>query len=72
MSNLKLPPIFKLTNTDIFAAWFVVTRDATPDEIRVVRTVLRHPLGFVSLSVKEGRTRHEHQPARAAPLRANL
>ena len=29
-----------LTNTDPFAAWFVVTGDATPDGIRVVRSVL--------------------------------
>ena len=32
--------ICKLTNTDPFAAWFVVTGDATPDGIRVVRSVL--------------------------------
>jgi hypothetical protein len=30
----------KLTNTDPFATWSVVTRDATPDGIRVVRSVL--------------------------------
>ena len=31
---LKLPGIFKLTNTERFAAWFVVSGDATADEIR--------------------------------------
>ena len=29
-----------MINTDLFAAWFVVTGDATPDGIRVVRSVL--------------------------------
>jgi len=37
----KLPPFLKLTNTEPFAAWCVVTGDATPDGIRVVRSVLR-------------------------------
>ena len=32
--------LLKLTNTDPFAAWFVVTGDATPDGIRVVWSVL--------------------------------
>jgi len=32
----KLPVFLKLTNTDPFAAWFVVTGDATPDGIHVV------------------------------------
>ena len=36
----KLPAFLKLTNTDPFAAWFVVTGDATPDGILVVRSVL--------------------------------
>ena len=36
----KLPELLKLPNTDPFAAWFVVTGDATPDGIRVVRSVL--------------------------------
>jgi len=36
----KLPSSLKLTNTDPFVAWFVVTGDATPDGIRVVRSVL--------------------------------
>jgi len=36
----KLPPFLKLINTDPFAVWFVVTGDATPDGIRVVRSVL--------------------------------
>ena len=36
----KLPGLFKLTNTEPFAAWFVVTGDATVDEIRVARSVL--------------------------------
>ena len=36
----KLPVFIKLTNTDTFAAWFVVTGDATLDGIRVVRSVL--------------------------------
>jgi len=38
--SLKLPVFLKLTNADPFAAWFVVTGDATPDGIRVVRSVL--------------------------------
>ena len=37
---LKLPAFLKLTNTDPFAAWSVVTGDATLDGIRVVRSVL--------------------------------
>ena len=37
---LKLPAFLKLTNTDPFVAWFVVTGDATPDGIRVVRSVM--------------------------------
>ena len=36
----KLPGLGKLTNTEPFAAWFVVTGDATADGIRVVRSVL--------------------------------
>ena len=37
---VKLPVFLKLINTDPFAAWFVVTEDATPDGMRVVRSVL--------------------------------
>ena len=37
---LKLPVFLMSTNEDFFAAWFVVTGDATPDGIRVVRSVL--------------------------------
>ena len=37
---MKLPVFLKLTNTDPFAAWYVVTGDVTPDGIRVVRSVL--------------------------------
>ena len=36
----KLPVFLNLTNTDPFAAWFVVTGDATLDGIRVVRSLL--------------------------------
>ena len=36
----KLPALVELTNTKSFAAWFIVTGDATADEIRVVRSVL--------------------------------
>ena len=36
----KLPAFRRLTNTDPFAAWFVVNGDATPGGIRVVRSVL--------------------------------
>ena len=36
----KLPVFLKLTNTDPFAAWSVVTGDATPDGIRVARSIL--------------------------------
>ena len=32
----KLPVFLKLIGMDAFAAWFVVTGDATPDGIRVV------------------------------------
>ena len=35
-----MPGLAKLTNTEPFAAWFVVTGDATADGIRVVRSVL--------------------------------
>ena len=36
----KLPAFLKLTNTEPFVAWFVVTGGAAPDGIRVVRSVL--------------------------------
>ena len=36
----KLRGVFKLINTEPFAAWFVITGDATADEIRVVWSVL--------------------------------
>ena len=36
----KLPGVFKLPNAERFAAWFVVSGDATADEIHVVRSVL--------------------------------
>ena len=36
----KLPVFLKLIGMDAFAAWFVVIGDATPDGIRVVRSVL--------------------------------
>ena len=35
-SIFKLPGVFKLTNKERFAAWFVVSGDATAIEIRVV------------------------------------
>jgi hypothetical protein len=37
---IELPASLKLTHTNPFAAWFVVKRDAPPDGIRVVRSVL--------------------------------
>ena len=37
----KLPGLVNLTNTEPFAAWFVVTGDATADGIRVVRFEVR-------------------------------
>ena len=37
---LKLPLVFKLTKTEGFAGWFVVSGDATADEIGVVWSVL--------------------------------
>jgi hypothetical protein len=37
---LKLSVFLMLTNTDPFAAWFVVSEDVTPDGIRVVRWFL--------------------------------
>ena len=39
-ASFKLPGLLKLTNTEPFAAWFVVTGDATADGISVVRSVL--------------------------------
>ena len=45
---LKLPVFLKLTNTNPFAAWFVVTGDATPDGIRVVRSVFGAISSFVA------------------------
>ena len=36
----KWPVFLMLTNTDPFAAWFVVTGDVIPDGIHVVRSVL--------------------------------
>jgi hypothetical protein len=36
----KLRVFLKLTHKDPFGAWFVVTGDATPDGMRVVRSVL--------------------------------
>ena len=36
----KTPAFLKSTHTDPFAAWFVQSGDATPDGIRVVRSVL--------------------------------
>ena len=38
--SFKLQALVKLTNTEPFAAWFVVTGDVTAHEIRVVRSVL--------------------------------
>ena len=40
MHFFNLPALLKFTNTTSFAAWFVVTGDATADEIRVERSVL--------------------------------
>ena len=40
----KLPIFPKLTSTDPLAAWFVVTGDATPDEIRVLGAVSSVPI----------------------------
>jgi len=37
---LKLPVFLKLTNMHPFASWLVLIGDATPDGIRVVRSVL--------------------------------
>ena len=55
----KLPIILKLTDTDSFAAWFVVTEDATADEIRVVRLVLGaiSSLPVVALATQDRRDR---------------
>ena len=36
-AHSKLPRALKLTNTHPFAAWLVVTEDATPDGIRIGR-----------------------------------
>ena len=58
-SLLKLPAFLKLTSTDLFAAWFVVTGDTTPDGIRVVRSVLgaiRTLLSFLRIAVMRGQT----------------
>ena len=37
-----------LTNTEPFAAWFVVTGDATPDGIRVVQSIFK-AIGSLSI-----------------------
>ena len=37
---VKLLVFLKLTTTDPFAAWRVMTGDATPDGIRIVRSIL--------------------------------
>ena len=59
---LKLPPFLKLTNTDPFAAWFVVTGDATPDEIRVVRSVLGAISSLPIVDLPKGRRASRHPP----------
>ena len=51
---VKLPVFLKLTNKDFSAAWFVVNADATPDGIRVVRTVIG---AIISLSIVALRVR---------------
>ena len=38
--RIAVQVFLNLTNTDRFAAWSVVTGDATPDGIRVVQSVL--------------------------------
>ena len=47
----KIPAFLKLTDTDPFAVWFVVTGDATLDGIRAVRWVLG---AISSLSIVAG------------------
>ena len=49
----ELPVFLKLTNIDPFAALFVVIRDATPDGIRVVRSVLGAVSSLSIVAVRE-------------------
>ena len=61
----KLTAFLKLTNTDPFAAWFVVTEDATPNGMRVVRSVLGaiSSLPIVPSSIGPARpAEHQHGP----------
>ena len=60
----KLPPFLKLTNTDPFVAWCVVTGDATPDDIRVVRSVLGAISSFrdAAAEAPSGHGSGEHHP----------
>ena len=50
----KLPPFLKLTNTDPFAAWFVVTGDATPDGVGSWSHELPSHRGFSRIAVLRG------------------
>ena len=63
----KLPVFLKLTDTDPFNAWFVVTGDVTPDGIRVVRSVL----GAIS-SLLRGTGRCASRPRGAAPSKSRV
>ena len=68
--NVTLTPFLRLTNTDPFAAWFVVTGDATPDGIRVVTMRMIDGRSF-SLPPQCGFERVAKDLARHHPLLLN-
>ena len=65
----KLPALLKLTNTDPFAAWFVVIGDTTP----VVRSVLgaigwdSHLPRNARCAVNDALSAHQHSRRHCAP-----
>ena len=64
----KLPPFLKMTNTDPFAAWFVVTGVATLGGIRVVRSVIGANSSLPIVAYAPGRGRRPRRAARLRPL----
>ena len=57
----KLPALVKMTNTEPFAAWSIVTGDATADETGVVRSFLEAigSLPIVALATQDGYSRND-------------
>ena len=65
----KLMEFLKLTNTDPFAAYFVVTGDATPDGMRVLRSVLGAISSLpIGRGAQNGSSASTPRPARARYL----